>query len=185
MNLETYVKILNTDNESDRLKILGYDPAVVKVGEIEGILKKKFNIDFNYIHDKDYIKVEGRKFYLLPDLEEMSFNDYSIYKSMIGYIYSDGFDEITDEVVLVSDEEKMKRLFNNLSKVLSMVTYEKKNYFRKPLTNDQKVYLYNKVDVNILFFFIQLFLRRKRKSVRNIKIYSLMKNKLEMEEPIQ
>ena len=184
MKLSKYIELINIPEQKDQLVFLGYDPDKVKVSELSSIISKEININTEIKYKKKYIKINGRKFYVLDSLEEMTLNDFSIYKSIVGYIYGDSFDEKTNETVEVPETEKIKRLFQNIHKILALTTYEKRKYFKKALTVDEKVDLYLEVEVSLLFFFIQLFQKKIEYSVKNYNIYLLMKQKLETEEQI-
>lgn len=136
MTLKQFQQLLDVDekNYQKQLEILGYDISKLTVKEMEDILFQELNIDKQPKYSK-WFKLDGRKFKVTFDIEDLNGGEYAYFKQLLGEIRSDTI--VNEEIVDVSEEEKVKKLFNLSHKILSVFLVEK-TLWKKKLTFYEK-----------------------------------------------
>ncbi len=174
--LQRIVKI-DPDNLPLQLQVLGYDISKLSVKEMEDILKKEINVDFNSKYKK-YIFLNNRLFKVQNDIEELNAGEYSYFKQVLGDI--NGFkvksmirggllDGKPEEIVEQTDEEKVNKLFEYSHK-LSSVFLTEKTFWKKKLNFSQKQELLLDTEVNKIIPLVFFLFNWINSSQRNIMI---------------
>lgn len=160
MNLEQYQQIIQLKDPLDQLRVLGYIKPM-SVSEAKTLIKKELSLEFEPKLHKSF-KVDGRKFKLLYDIEDMDVQNYALFKQIVGDIYSNKVD-FEDNEIIVPDQEKYNKLFLRANTIIAIFSEEILTFrtlFNKKLNFNDKVNLFLKIDaqtmIDILFFYLNV-----------------------------
>lgn len=172
MTLEQFQKILQFDelDTPNQMKVLGYDISKLSVKEVEDILKMELSASYEPQYTEKF-KSNGRKFKVLFDIEQLNGGEYAYFKQVLGDIQADDVDA-NDELVVISEDVKIKRLFNQAHKIISVFLKEK-TWFKRHLDFQGKQELVLKSDIKDIMPLIFFLLKQIGNLQRSTTIYYL------------
>jgi len=153
---------LNKNDVEGQMKVLGKDLSKLSVKEMEYIIKKEISVDVKPMYKK-WIFKNKRLFRICADIEDLNGGEYSYFKQVLGDIQANMIDD-QNNIIEVTSEEKVNKLFFSAHKLLSVFLIEK-TFWKKKLSFQEKQDMLLSMDVNFVIPIV-FFLSKRTESLQ-------------------